>query len=771
MPLTESAAPQVAASLRPTCMADVDLAAILEPIRDSVDLVACVDVLDHVPEQEAICAIHRMAQAPRVLFAGVPPGGSLPAYAKPTLWWLRRFAEAGLRPDWRYDAGFIASDAFLATRSRNADADPAMFADLLRQRAAGRDLRRRLADLAQALETETAGHAETRRTAAALTAELAVVRHERDAILGSTTWRVTAPLRFVLGWGRRRRALTPAIAPIPDPVPPPSPGPDAMPARTVASGGPPLFVIIPVGPTTDPRAIPVVLGQLAEHCRLCLVETGLLPDAVAHAVETASRDGRVSLVRTMSQDGVSPTVGAALAHAGNAAFIVVTAAGSILAEHALQRVAAEIAAHPDTSLIYADEDCIDAHGRRHDPFLKPAWSVELALEQDLAGGFCVFRRSLLDTVAAPLAADGGTVQDLALQAMDGSGVRHIPAILSHRTGRAPQAPSSAVVQAVIAKWQHGPTRPSPVASPFGQGRRRIRWDLQAPEPRVSLIVPTRDRAELLARCAEGVLKRTDYPAIELIVADNDSHEPETHRLLAELRRDERVRIVRAPGAFNYSAINNAAAAAATGEVLVLLNNDIDVIDPGWLREMAGHAMRPDIGAVGARLLFGHGAIQHAGVVLGVGRFEDGPGIAGHFGFHAPPTDEGYHGQFVLTREVSAVTGACLALRRPVFDRVGGLDAVNLPVALNDVDLCLRIRELGLRIVWTPFAELLHLESASRGSDQTPGTAERFRRECRYMRDRWGPVLDADPFYNPGFSRVDHSFQPSVNPSSSPVRLP
>jgi GT2 family glycosyltransferase len=293
-----------------------------------------------------------------------------------------------------------------------------------------------------------------------------------------------------------------------------------------------------------------------------------------------------------------------------------------------------------------------------------------------------------------------------------------------------------------------------------------------------VIVPTRDRPELLARCAEGVLRRTDYPAIELIVADNDSREPDTQRLFTELRRDERVRIVPVPGAFNYSAINNAAAATATGEVLVLLNNDIDVIDPGWLREMVGHAMRRDVGAVGARLLFGDGTIQHAGVVLGVGQFEGGPGIAGHFGFHAPSTDEGYHGQFVLTREVSAVTGACLALRRSVYEGVGGLDAVNLPVALNDVDLCLRIRALGLRIVWTPFAELLHLESASRGSDQTPETAERFRRECRYLRERWGPVLAADPFYNPGFSRADHGFRladasasPPVSPPNAPALSP
>jgi len=517
---------------------------------------------------------------------------------------------------------------------------------------------------------------------------------------------------------------------------------------------------MPLAATADERAVAAVLAQRHAHWRLCLVETGLLPDAIQRAIEAVSADSRVSVVRAPTQDGVAHLVGTALAQAGGAAFVMVIGSGCILSVRALHAVAAEIEAHPDADLVYADEDRIDAEGRRHDPFLKPDWSIDLALEQDLAGGFAVFRRSLLDTAhAQPLPADDGTVQDLALQVVsDARRVRHISAVLSHRTGRPSLAPSRAAVEGVITAWQNGPTRPSLVPSSFGLGRSRIRWDLQAPEPRVSLIVPTRDRPELLARCVEGLLARTEYPAIELIVADNDSREPEALRLLAQLDRDPRVRILSVPGPFNYSAINNAAAAVATGEVLVLINNDVDVIRPAWLREMVGHAMRRDVGAVGARLLFGDGTIQHAGVVLGVGRFEDGPGVAGHFGLSAPATDEGHGRQFVLTREVSAVTGACLALRRSVFERVGGLDEANLPVALNDVDLCLRIRALGLRIVWTPFAELYHLESASRGSDLAPGAAERFRRECRYVRDRWGPVLDADPFYNPGFSRADHSFQ-------------
>ena len=255
------------------------------------------------------------------------------------------------------------------------------------------------------------------------------------------------------------------------------------------------------------------MNQFGTEWRLCLIETGLLPDASgAEPWRPHSSDSRVSVVRTMSQDGVSPRVATVLGQAGDAAHVLIAAPGCILAEGALHRIAAELAAHPEADLVYADEDRIDPQGRRHDPFLKPAWNVDLALEQDLAGGFCVFRRALLEAVDAPLAADDGTVQDLALQAAAMAGrIRHIPAILSHRIGQPPLAPSAAAVEAVLARWQHGPTRPSLVPSRFGNGRSRIRWNLQAPEPLVSLIVPTRDRPELLAQCAEGVLAADRLP--------------------------------------------------------------------------------------------------------------------------------------------------------------------------------------------------------------------------------------------------------------------
>jgi len=225
-----------------------------------------------------------------------------------------------------------------------------------------------------------------------------------------------------------------------------------------------------------------------------------------------------------------------------------------------------------------------------------------------------------------------------------------------------------------------------------------------------------------------------------------------------------VRILSYPGRFNYSALNNRAIREASGQVLVLINNDIDVISGEWLREMVLQAVRPDIGAVGAKLLYANGSIQHAGVVLGMAGFDGSPGVAGHLGIGAARLDPGYIGSLILARNVPAVTGACMALRRNVFDAVGGLDEVNLPVAFGDIDLCLRIGERGLRVIWTPFAELYHLESASLGSDlDSAEKIARFDNECRYMRERWGKLIDSDLYYNPNLALQHIMGKPAFPP--------
>jgi GT2 family glycosyltransferase len=262
---------------------------------------------------------------------------------------------------------------------------------------------------------------------------------------------------------------------------------------------------------------------------------------------------------------------------------------------------------------------------------------------------------------------------------------------------------------------------------------------------VSVIILTRDRADLLAQCVDGVLHRTDYSNIELLIVDNESTEPATLSLFDHLKCvDRRVRTLRHPGPFNYSALNNAGARAANGEVFLLLNNDIDVIEAGWLREMVSHALRPDVGVVGAKLIYPNQTIQHGGVALGPG------GVPAHLYSFAHRNDPGYFGQLALTRTLSAVTGACVAIRRSVFFEIDGLDEINFPVAFNDVDLCLRIGARGYRVVWTPFAELFHLESASRGYDVVdPTKYQRFLRDLQQMQTIWGTKLQSeDPFHNP-----------------------
>ncbi|MDP3658473.1 glycosyltransferase family 2 protein, partial [Phenylobacterium sp.] len=412
---------------------------------------------------------------------------------------------------------------------------------------------------------------------------------------------------------------------------------------------------------------------------------------------------------------------------------------------------------------------------RFEPYFKTDWNAELLLSHNMVSHLGVYRRSLVEQVGGLREGfEGSQDYDLALRVAEltePARILHIPAVLYHWRQQSEigsfseQAIERCAVAGRRAVEEHlqrtGETSAHVEIEPNAPAWVHVRRDCPSPEPLVSVIVPTRDRAELLENCVEGLLNRTDYPAIELLIVDNGSVEPATHALFERLQQDPRVRILPQPGPFNYSALNNAAAAQARGDILLLLNNDIEVIEPGWLREMVAHAVRPHVGAVGARLLYGDGRVQHGGVILGVGGT---PPVAGHLYVGAPRADTGYFGHLRLTRNVSAVTAACMALRREVFEEVGGLDAENLAVAFNDVDLCLKIRERGYSIVWTPRAELFHLESASRGLDTRPEQAERFRREVMYMRGRWGAALDDDPFYGPNFDRMHGDYRLAETPN-------
>ena len=249
---------------------------------------------------------------------------------------------------------------------------------------------------------------------------------------------------------------------------------------------------------------------------------------------------------------------------------------------------------------------------------------------------------------------------------------------------------------------------------------------------------------MLRTCVEGLLNNTDYPELEIIIVDNQSSDPQTLAYLAELP-GRGVKVLPHPYPFNYSTINNSAAAHATGELIGLVNNDIEIIEAGWLKEMVSQLLRTAVGAVGAKLLWPNRMVQHAGVVVGVN------GLAAHTGNTWEEHDAGYLAFNQITRRQSAVTAACLLVRKSVFDAVNGLDEHAFPVAFNDVDLCLRIQQRGLHLIWTPFAKLIHAESASRGKDQTPEKRARALREQQGFIERWSQAGQNDPHYHPALS--------------------
>jgi glycosyltransferase involved in cell wall biosynthesis len=526
------------------------------------------------------------------------------------------------------------------------------------------------------------------------------------------------------------------------------------------------------------EAIESVRGQLYPHWELCIADDASPDPGVWKLLSGyAKSDPRIKVVRREVNGHICAATNSALALA-TGEFVALMDHDDLLAERALYEVAALLERRPDADLIYSDEDKVDGAGRRFEPHAKTDWNYELLLGQNMISHLGVYRRALVDALGGLREGfEGSQDYDLALRVAERtepSRIHHIPWVLYHWRqkgetasfsesfmARCADAARRAVAEHLARVGDDAVVENQPELPAW----LHVRRSPPEPNPLVSVIVPTRDRAELLAMCADGVLNRTRYRNLELLIVDNDSVEPATQALFKELQAaDPRVRIIPAPGPFNFSALNNQAAAEARGEILLLLNNDISMEDDRWLDELVAHAVRPNVGAVGARLLFPDGRVQHAGVILGVG---DTTPVAGHLGYLQAGDDRGYYGHLAMTRNVSAVTAACMALRRSVFEEVGGLDAEALPIAFNDVDLCLKIRARGYDIVWTPFAELTHHESASRGADEAGEARARFHKEIAVMRRRWGEVLDNDPFYGPAFDR----FASDYRLASPPLRKP
>jgi len=395
--------------------------------------------------------------------------------------------------------------------------------------------------------------------------------------------------------------------------------------------------------------------------------------------------------------------------------------GDLIPDYGLAAVAEAITADPSLAVVYGDEDAISSLGHLHGPRFKPDWSPTFQRFAAYIGRSAFIKGSQL--------ARAGCSKPAQLVASEGD--------VLHAATQPDLEPKVAHVRRLIYRRRRDQdAEVSPLRISTSDGRRHS-W------PTVTVIVPTRNAADHLRKCIAGLQQTTDYPRFDVTIADNGSTSPDSLTLLSEVGRDERFTVLSLPGPFNYSRLCNEAAGEARADVLVFLNNDVSMIDPGWLKALVPWASRDGVGAVGAKLLYPNGSIQHAGVILGLG------GRAGHLYRGAPADCSGYLHCLECAHEVTAVTGACLAIARSKFEAIGGFDAANLPVDLNDVDLCLRLAERGWPAIWTPQAVLYHVEGGTRRQPLRP--ARTYERERRFFVRRWAHVIRNDPYFHPALS--------------------
>lgn len=536
-----------------------------------------------------------------------------------------------------------------------------------------------------------------------------------------------------------------------------------------------LSVVMPTYNTPERwlrAAIESVIGQLYQNWELCIADDASTEPSVRQVLEEyAARDKRIKVAFRKENGHISRASNSALELASGE-FVALLDHDDELTEHALYMLAHEMLAKPSVDMFFSDEDKITSYGMRFNPYFKSDWNPDLLLSQNCICHLGAYRAEVLRKIGGFREGfEGAQDWDLALRVADAVGeqrISHIPHVLyhwrviegstAHSTGAKPYV-MKAQARAVEEHLERRGVKGAEVRIQEDISQLRVVFPVPSPEPLVSIVIPTKDQSGLLSQCVSSIEEKTAYRNYEIVIVDNNSEEAETQRYFDSLKDKRNIRVIRDTQPFNFSRINNDAIKHARGQIFGFLNNDLEVISPEWLSEMVSHAVRPEIGAVGARLFFPNGLLQHGGVILGIG------GIAGHNHKGRPKHDPGYFNRAILTQDLSAVTAACMLMRREVFEELRGFDEVELSVAFNDVDICLRARDKGYRVLYTPYAELYHYESASRGYENTPEKFVRFEKEIENMKRRWGKLLQNDPYYNPNLTLLSEDFVFAFPPRS------
>ncbi|QYA03982.1 glycosyltransferase [Rhizobium sp. B21/90] len=861
-----------------------EVGSIADPIDGTYDLVTCIEVLEHMPEEDGRRAIANLCKASdTILFSSSPDDFTEPTHltVRPPLHWLKMFKQHGFGPRSDYDASYLCPWAIVLERRGTPVTDEELTAyatlvftrmeqsrqmqrfheDLAANLARVHDeAERRLQD-AQAeherhvlqkqkdLQEAQRGLQEAQRGLQEAQSEIAglhnaishlntalseqLMRHDEalDVMRRSTSWRLMAPYRLIghqfrralhvarvvpklarsrggyfallrsarhviskeglLGikraWRRANDARNQALAEHGIILPSSDykvwlqlyatlddKARQHMKRQLARWKRPPLIsVVMPVYNPDLPwleAAIDSVRNQIYPKWQLCIADDCSTDSGVKEFLDRQSKkDKRIKVTYRSANGHISEASNSALELA-TGHWMALLDQDDLLSEDALFYVAKAIIDNPAAELVYSDEDKTE-DGQRFSPYFKSDWNLELLRTHNM---ICHLGTYKIDRVRAiggfRKGLEGSQDYDLVLRFCEGltaANVVHIPRVLYHwrshpnSTAQANANKSYAVVAGQKALEDH--LRRIEVDGQveiLESAMYRVHYALPAELPLVSLIIPTRNGLDLLRQCVTSILEKTTYPAYEIVIIDNNSDDPQTLAYFRDIVANPKVRVERDEQVFNYSAINNRAVKLANGDYIALINNDIEVISPDWLSEMMSLATQKGVGAVGARLWYPDDRLQHGGVIIGLG------GVAGHAHKLLKRGNPGYFRRAELPQDLSAVTAACLIVKKAIFEEVGGFNEVDLKVAFNDVDFCLKVLAAGYRNVWTPYADLYHHESATRGVEDTPEKVERFNREAGYMYKRWETQTKPDPAYNVNLTLNSEDFSLAWPPRNS-----
>lgn len=528
--------------------------------------------------------------------------------------------------------------------------------------------------------------------------------------------------------------------------------------QEVFENGPCFSIAVPLYQTKEKylrEMIESVQAQTYTNWELCLADGSGREHSLQPVVgEYIAKDKRIKYCLLDSNEGIAGNTNEALKMA-DGDFVVLTDHDDLLSPEALYQCAKAVQKEPQTDVIYSDEDKVDMSGKKFfEPHFKSDYNIDLLCTMNYICHLFVVRKDVMERAGLfESCYDGAQDHDFILRCTEkAEHIVHIPKVLYHwrchaqSTSENPESKLYAFengCKAVKAHYDRIGIPAEVEQGPFyGMYRTHYLWKEQ---PLVSILIPNKDHAADLKKCMDSIEEKSTYRNFEFIIVENNSTEEETFAYYKEIEKRDNVRVLYYKEDFNYSRINNFGAKEANGEYVLLLNNDTEMIEPDSIKEMLDVCMRPDVGIVGAKLLYEDNTIQHAGVIIGFG------GVAGHAFIGQDRDDNGYFSRIISVQNLSAVTAACLMVRRSVFDEVEGLNE-EFKVAFNDIDFCLKVRKAGYLVVYNPYAQFYHYESKSRGQEDSADKVARFQQEIGLFGERWGELLEhGDPYYNPNLT--------------------